>query len=574
MKTKHTTQTTNRPGNTERNGEIRHEGGERRVKKHRSDRRDRWIPGGGRDTRRGQSTLVGAILLFGILILLLAIIQLSAVPNWNNSIEVDHNERVQEDLREVMSAVHDVGEIGESRTRTVELGVDYPTRPFLLNPPPASGRLAATEPSSFEIGTVEILGVDNYWTGNGPSGVIEGSTYQLVYEPDYNEHDPAPRTVYENGLLYNEIRGQAILATEPFIDGNRISLTALAGTPDRRGTGTVSVPIRPESGSSQAVPVRSSTGAPVEVTVPTRLPESEWEAQLEPEFVSNGGNILGNEGGVTVQDGNLTVTLTPETVYELELARVALDERTDRMGPRYITAVSGGEGPIATDGPERLVFEVRNEFNNPVRGEQVSLEATNGNLSLTDARTGPDGRVSVRYTPPSESGTQTVTAAVDIDEDPAVAANERANITLRSTGAGGEGSDDRFVNANPPAGSDRIRVAESSRVRSGVDITFLNGRNATHTLAEFRVAMYHAAQTPTTPDSGTYSYGSFQTTFDIPGTFVAVDGPTLQPGEEDTISVGELVRGNPTGDLMLIHAIWVDDSGEEHGESYFISITR
>ena len=532
------------------------------------------MPRGVRDARRGQSTLVGAILLFGVLVLLLAIIQLSAVPNWNNSIEVDHNERVQEDLREVMSAVHEVGEIGESRTRTVELGVDYPTRPFLFNPPPAGGRLAATDSRPFEVGNVEILGVDNYWTGAGSSGIIEGSTYQLVYEPDYNEHDPAPRTVYENGLLYNEIRGQAILATEPFIDGNRISLTALAGTPDRRGTGTVSVPIRPESGSSQAVPVRSSAGAPVEVTVPTRLPESEWETQLEPEFVANGGNVLGNESGVTVQSGNLTVTLAPETVYELELARVALDERVDRMGPHYITAVSGGEEPIATGGPERLVFEVRNEFNNPVRGEQVSLEATDGNLSRTDARTGPDGRVGVRYTPPSESGTQTVTATVEIDGDPAVAANERANITLRTTGGGGAGDGDRFVDANPPAGSDRIQVVESSRERSGVDITFLNGRSSPHTLTELRVAMYHAVQTPTTPESGTYSYGSFQTALDIPGPFVAVDGPTLQPGEEDTISVGDLVRGNPTGDLMLIHTVWVDDSGEEHGESYFISITR
>lgn len=537
----------------------------------RSRTRPSSNPASRRDTR-AQSTLVGVLLLFGILVTLVALIQLTAVPGWNQAIEVEHNERVQDDLQDVMGDIHEVGRLGQTRTSTVELGVGYPTRPFLLNPPAASGRLHATAERPFEVRNIEIEGVDNYWPPGTEEGVIAGHTHQLIYEARYNEHQDAPISVYENGLLYNELDDRAVIAEEPFLDGNRISLTALGGDTDRQSTRQVTVPVRSESGPSQAVPVRSADGDPIEITVPTRLPESKWEELLEPEFDERGGHILGGADGVVVSDGSLTVTLESEMAYELELARVAVDRQADRTEPHYITDISGGETPVRPNRGQRLVFEVRDKLNNPKPGVDVEFEATGGWLSQSSGRTDSDGRVSVRYTAPPDVSSQSVTATADIEGGTEPAINEQVTVPILVEDA--DDDEDQFIGTNPGVGTERVQLIETRRNlgQDGVDMTFLNGAPGEMTLTQMRVAFYHRDPTgQETPTSGRFSYDGSETVLDIPGQFVGVDGPTLAPDEEVTVTLGDL-RNNPTGDFLLIHTVWIDEAGDGRFHSYFISI--
>ena len=525
-----------------------------------------------RRRNRAQSTLVGVLLLFGILVTLVALIQLTAVPGWNQAIEVEHNERVQDDLQDVMGDIHAVGRVGQTRTSTVELGVGYPTRPFLLNPPAASGRLHATQSAPFEVRNIEIEGVDNYWPPGTEEGVIAGQTHQLIYEASYNEHQDAPISVYENGLLYNELDDRAVLAEEPFIDGNRISLTALGGDTDRQSTRQVTVPVRSESGPSQAVPVSSADGDPVEITVPTRLPESKWEELLTPEFEAQGGHILDGADGVTVSDGTLTVTLDPEMPYELELAQVAVDTQADRTEPHYITDISGGETPVRPNRGERLVFEVRDEFNNPKPGVDVEFEATDGTLSQASARTDSEGRVSVRYTAPPDASSQSVTATADIEGGTEPAINEQVTVPILVEDV--DDDEDQFIGVNPGTGTERVQLIETPRNQpeNGVDMTFFNSAPGEMTLTQMRIAFYHTDPTgQQTPTSARFSYGGSETLLDIPGQFVGVNGPTLAPDEEVTVTLGD-IRNNPAGDFLLIHTVWVDEAGDGRFHSYFISI--
>ena len=531
--------------------------------------RSRPRSGGARE--RGQAAVVGVILMFGLLIALLALIQLGAVPGWNEAIEFNHNERTQGDMQSVHGEIHRTAVTGQSRTDTVELGVRYPSRPFLFNPPDPTGRLATTDPGEFEIQNIEIEGVDNYWEDDG--GRIQGLTRELVYEPHYNEYRTPPTTVYENGILYNEFEQPIPLSREGFLDGERLSLVTLAGEFERMGTRPTSVPLKPESAPTQPVSVRSADGDPITVTVPTRLPESEWESVLSNEFQRNGGHVLGDEDGVDVSDGNLTVTLDPDIEYDLRLARVSVGEQSSPMGPHYITRVSGGETSLGPNQGERLAFEVRDRFNNPVSGVDVEFDATDGRLSRTSVQTGSDGQATVRYTAPPEAGMQTVTATADIDEE-TTGENHRAHVPVSVVD---ESTEDGFVGSNPGQGSGKVQLVDSPRNGTGVDITFRNEADVELTLTQIRAAFYYPSDEANPPTAGTYSYHSFETQFDIPGDFVSIEGPTLtasgEPGNEDVISLRDL-RNNPGGDFMVVHTVWVDSFGDAHTYSYFVGISR
>ena len=519
---------------------------------------------------RGQAAVVGVVLMFGLLIALLALVQLTAVPGWNQAVEVQHNERVQSDMQLVGTEIHRSSVTGQSRTVPVELGVRYPSRPLLFNPTDPAGTLRTTDSGEFEIRNVDIEGVNNYWNDTEDQ-VIEGSTRQLVYEPRYNEYSTPPTTVYENGVLYNEFERPLTLDEGGFVDGHRISLITLSGDYHESSVETRTVSLKPESAPTQTVSVESVDSEPVTVSVPTRLPETEWESILEPEFQRNGGHVLDDEDGVTVANGTLTVAFDPDVEYDLQLARVGVGQQSQQMEPYYITQIAGSETPLRAGQSERLVFEVRDRFNNPAKGVDVDFETSDGHLSQTTGRTGTDGQVMVRYTAPQDAGTQTVTASADVE---AVADRQNDQSTVQIAVTDDDADDDGFVGSNPGPGSGKVQLVDSVRDGTGVDLTLRNTGTSEMSLTQIRASFYYPSDQSAPPTEGGYSYQGFETTYDIPGEFVSVEGPSLAPdGGEDSISLTDL-RQNPGGDFMVIHTVWVDELGESHAYSYFVGIER
>jgi hypothetical protein len=90
---------------------------------------------------RGQSIQIGAVLLFGALVVALAGYQAFVVPQQNEAVEFSHSQTVQNDIQELRNAL--VSATGEASTRSVSvtLGTRYPDRAFAVNPGPASGSL-------------------------------------------------------------------------------------------------------------------------------------------------------------------------------------------------------------------------------------------------------------------------------------------------------------------------------------------------------------------------------------------------------------------------------------------------
>ena len=162
---------------------------------------------------------------------------------------------------------------------SVETGVRYPARPFLLNPPAVAGRL-----STAAAGDITISGAtsDNPDTAEYLAAMPGFETRSLDYRPAYNEYRNAPVSVYEGGVLYNQFDGATIALDEgSIVSGSRINLLAIDGDLDVASQGTASaatymdVPRGVAQRWARSVSVYNATSSGDEQTV-EQVPVSAW----------------------------------------------------------------------------------------------------------------------------------------------------------------------------------------------------------------------------------------------------------------------------------------------------------
>lgn len=385
-----------------------------------------------RDRSRSQSAVIGFVLVFGIVVLMMTILQVSAVPTWNQGEEFAHSQQVRDDLELLRDDISRTAATGRVTSRSVTLGLQYPRRPFLINPADPSGRIRTTEQGTIRIENVTASGeAGNYWNGDGRTF----TTRHIVYRADYNEYDNAPTTVIEPGVLYDRYEGRQIPQTaQSLVNGRRITLVTVNGTLSESGVGSESVELSPLSAPQQVTSVEGS--GPVRLSLPTRLDEQTWTDLLEDERVENGGNVR----NVTVTDGQpydiVTITLRGDRTYDLRLAEVGVGGQQADHGPEYITVESSPEIRVPSGASERVVFEVRDRYNNPVSGVTVNATADSGTVTH-NATTDSDGHAAFRYTA-SESGTARIQAT--FGDDPG--GLETANVTVETAAGPTGGGDD------------------------------------------------------------------------------------------------------------------------------------
>ncbi|WP_049947192.1 SNUT3/LISCH7 family protein [Halarchaeum acidiphilum] len=286
--------------------------------------------------RRAVAELVGAIMLFGILIISLSLYQAQVVPAQNERVEYQHSQQVQNQLTDVRNAILGTAWSGNSRPTSVTLGTRYPGRTVAVNPPPATGRLATEE-----LGNVTLT---NVTAASGPGGLREYleskdhtlsyGTSALVYTPDYNEYHDAPRTVYENTLLYNAfasgderslpLTGDSLVSAS----GDRVSLVVLTGDYRENGVGSATVDPQSVSTPSGGVYVNGS----LNVSMPTRFPVNGTQAWPQL-FPATARNVHGTDGGE-----NLTFSM--ERGANLQIGAANVGSGGAEAHPAYVTRVS------------------------------------------------------------------------------------------------------------------------------------------------------------------------------------------------------------------------------------------
>ncbi len=478
--------------------------------------------------RRGQSVVVGTVILFGFLILALSIYQVQFVPAENSEIEFEHSQEVEGDFLDLRNDVLSAGTTGAARSTSIRLGTRYPQRTFFLNPPAASGTLQTTESAEIRIEDALVddgvhPNVQAFWDDSPEfdNGVPVFDTRSIRYTPNYNEYRGAPRLTYEHSLVAAEFDNSVLPRSgQTIVRDERISLTALTGSVSENGVEPRSVDADSVSQQRRTVPITGTNGEDIEI----RLPSAVGDVQ---DFVNR--TTVQDAEDVTVEGDEIVITLDGSESYRLGLSEVSVDG-SGSTEPAYVVPVGGEE---VTAG-QTVGIEVRDKYNNPVDGANVVLS------NATNRTTDSDGRVF--FDPQSDGNNASINGGFDPDKPD----YESVTFEVRPADGGGEGS------INPIGGDNRVildnvRGGQSAGVDNNeVELTLSNDAEEEITFSETAFNLYYDGQ-------------SIQNSFiirpggdnvELRGGFEVLSQPiSFNPGEERTVTLefNDDARGSMIG---------------------------
>jgi hypothetical protein len=265
---------------------------------------------------RAVSEVLGAILLFGIVVLALGSYQAFVVPQQNAEIESNHDAQVSNEFAEIQPAISNAAASGRTRTTSVTLGTRYPVRAAALNPPTVTGQLS-TGPS----GDVVVENDGSPVDACALDDSREDNTV-LRYKANYNELGGTGALVYENGITYRETDGNGPLIknSQELIDGNTITLFPLVSEEfSTASSGSKQLRFEPNKTGTRIIDV--DAGSDLTISFPSRLNDTDWEEILDDADVTENGD-------------RVTITLTPSdnTQYTVQCTPVGLESKPGQEG--------------------------------------------------------------------------------------------------------------------------------------------------------------------------------------------------------------------------------------------------
>lgn len=380
------------------------------------------------DDTRAVTAQVGAVLLLGLFVVLISIYQVTVIPASTAEHEFDHNQRVQDQLVELRGEITQVGTAAATGSESVSVGLRYPRRYIAINPPPAAGTLKTspvTAPSS-TVAVVNSTAVNSetadYWTGTQTF-----STQSLSYDPGYNEYHQAPKTRYENTVLYNSFdkQNQNLTVTgQTVVSGRQLSLVTLSGDLNTQRIDAQTVDLRtvsPSVTSVNNIAIKSNASTRnVTLSFSSQLSEQRWERLLEDEMVQNGGyvtDVSESQSGTQIH-----VTLRREkggdtVAYDLRIVNVSVSPVGSQPDAEYLTVVGANRSTVTTGETATFTVEVRDRYNNPVTGTRVNARVemngrSDGRLLETGVTSDRAGHATFRYRG-TDGGTDNVTLSIN-----------------------------------------------------------------------------------------------------------------------------------------------------------------
>lgn len=316
--------------------------------------------------KRGVSEVVGAVLLFGILILALTTYQATVVPQQNAQTEFQHFEDVRDELIELRNAVSTAGQADVSQFPSVTLGTSYRMRTATINPPAPAGTLQTSD--AYNI-TIE----------NASGSRTNITTRFVTYQPGYHEITIGP-TRYEHSVLYLDERergnGVSIIEDQNIVKGGTVRITALQNQFQETATGRVTLELYPQEELS-AGDFPESNGANLTVTVPTRLNESNyWDDAL-----ADANDIYqGVDSGSEVDKLNLSVNES-----DLELNTVGIREEPTEGPAKNTDPQSQTTSDSSDDSSENPSFDTVTVQASDVAGGSGNIKTVEASGSVTNS---------------------------------------------------------------------------------------------------------------------------------------------------------------------------------------------
>ncbi|MEF8818210.1 MAG: hypothetical protein V5A31_02540 [Haloferacaceae archaeon] len=533
--------------------------------------------GGFWGNRRGVTVQIGAILLFGIVVLSLAAYQTTAVPADNERVEFNHNQQVQQDVLDLRNALLRSGTAGGSQSASVALGTTYPARVLFVNPPPPSGRLATGPARSLAVRNVSARDDETRdYLNASANGAYSVRTKPVSYTPSYNVYESAPVTAVGAGTVVNEFPAgnDTALTGQTLVRDNEVYLLAVGGNLSAARSGSVSVDPQALSRSRDATTVADDGTGNVTLVVPTTLSADRWRALLgdeyDPTFDGAGhvyrvSDVPGRAAVEVALDGNQT--------YRLRTAFVGVGSTGPAPSPAYLTRAGGDDVTVA----------VRDRYTNPVPnsrvGDDLTVNVTDGRDVLASNRVAvdEDGRATFDYA--GETGDVTLT--LEAGGSPALdAANGSVEFTVTDADLPGDGGGvGEEINPNSSDGV-VLKNAAVGDDPNEVDLTFRNldddtARNVSQARFNFYLADTQGGASEGPPKSARIG-GTLLRSANSGGRYRSVGPIGLPAGSERTFTVsfysdrdGTTADAVGSGDFFVLSVIF----GDGETATYFVAPT-
>lgn len=378
------------------------------------------------DESRGQSEVLGAILLFGILILGIALIQLYVVPQHVADTEQGHVEQIENDFTGLYASLTDAAGSNGDRTATITLGTRYQSFPTFILPPPAGGTL-----KSEEVGTLSADGGDEFQDANlleDTCGLSTVETKSLHYEAKYNEFRNAGEYTYETGLKYKRVNRRTLQPDQRLIEqneaetGTTINLVPIThGSVYESGTSARSLTFEPgvtgDTGTFEL-----DNGDSVNISVPMQYADA-WQDSFDE--VDANVDINYNSGRATL------ILNEPNYDYRIRCTPIGINSPPNNS-PRFlgedddgdsgaINPVGEGELVLVDSSSDELTFKNFADTQKTVTDVRIPWILNPGNVkspwNLTFTQTGASENVSVPDSQWSHVGTWTWQPEGDPDDE-------------------------------------------------------------------------------------------------------------------------------------------------------------
>lgn len=405
---------------------------------------------------RGQALQVGAILLFGFLILSLSLYQATIVPDQNRGVEFNAYQEAASDLTELRNDVLTSASKDATTGTNVRTGAEYPARSVFINPPPPIGQLRTTAPRNITIENVTAVDGESQNTELFIQNALAGknhTTRDVRFTPAYNAFEGQPMVVTgQQAYRYTDesdtADGRFIPMTgQTLLQGDRLNLVFIDGDLSAQRS-TTTLTTEPISASDRTVTVTGESGKNITLRLgtPPGITADTWVNRTGERLNASNDRVLNVEA-----DGDqIRITLDGSKTYKLKLAKVEVREENDvsqvnDTTAEYVVTDSPATQTIQRGGRTELTVEVRDEFNNPVSGAPVNFTVDRGEFynTGTDTQTvttNSEGKATVVYSAtdgggPITAGFETINASIGgADYETAT-----FDIGVTDSGTGGSG---------------------------------------------------------------------------------------------------------------------------------------
>ena len=270
---------------------------------------------------RAVSPVIGAVLLFGIAIILFSLYGAFVIPNENAQVEFDHLQTVENDFTSLRADLLNAKRTGEQRTSVVNLGTTYPSRPLAFNPPDPTGRLRTVNSGAVEFSNTDGVSASALCSG-GEAATIE--TRSLRYEPQYNQLQTIESVTYEHTFVGRSFTERTLFGPQDFVkvnddgDVTAIDLVVLTGDYSQEGAGLASLDLQGTGTNTTRISEDSVT-----ITIPSQFSAAQWETEILA-----GVNVDATQSGERV-------ALTFDTPGTVDLSCSAVGIGRENPSPEY-----------------------------------------------------------------------------------------------------------------------------------------------------------------------------------------------------------------------------------------------